>query len=263
MARGFYKKIFLVAVILGGLIFLNSYFFNDFFQNLVYKIVGRPGIFFTNNLLNFSKYSNGFLKTKAVVDENSGLKEENNVLRGKLAELEELRRENEFLRKELDVAGRLAAPLLLIKIFNIQKNAVSSTALINGGANNGIKKSMPVIAAGNILAGIVEQVFEDSALVLLLDDPRVKTSGRVLESRILAETRGGLLGDLSVDLVSNSEEVKEGDSIVTSGLDGLPESLLVGRIIKVETRSGALFRTVTARPFFDASLGSSLFVILK
>ena len=200
---------------------------------------------------------------KRLIDENARIKEENNVLRGKLAQLENLKRENQFLRNELGVARRLDAELMIAQIFNIQRGVLSSTALINRGAENGVKKTMPLIAAGNILIGVVDRVFDNSATVLLIDDPRVKISGRVQDSRILVDALGKLQNKLALNLVAVGDEVKEGDTVVTSGLDGLPEALLVARVTKVETPSGALFKTVTAQPLFDPSLGSSLFVILK
>ncbi|MBI2064089.1 MAG: rod shape-determining protein MreC [Candidatus Yanofskybacteria bacterium] len=263
MAKNFYKKYLIIVAVVAGVIFFNKYLADNFLQNFVYKIVKKPGIFLTDNLLDFSRYTSEFFKIKYAAEEKSKFQEENNILRGQLAELDSLRRENKFLRDELKVARRLVSPLLLARIFNIQRNAPSSTALINIGTKDGIEKKMPVIAAGNVLVGIVEQVFEDSALVLLVDDPRVKISGRVLESSILVETKGELQNILGLNLVANSDDIKEGAVIVTSGLDGLPEALLVAQVTKIESPSNALFKTVTAKPFFDPSLGSSLFVILQ
>ncbi|MBI2669995.1 MAG: rod shape-determining protein MreC [Candidatus Yanofskybacteria bacterium] len=277
MTRNFYKNYLAVILIVAGVVFFNNYLTDNFLQNFVYKITEKPGIFLTDNLLNFSRYSSGYLKTKMIIDDNARFYKENNILRGQLAELESLKRENNFLREELGVAKRLDSPLLLARIFNIQRSALSSTALINKGVKNGIEKKMPVIATGNILVGITEQVFDDSALILLIDDPRIKISGlvqhqfepsqtdagQVQESRTLVETKGELQNNLVLNLVANSDEIREGETIVTSGLDGLPEALLVAKIIKVESSSSTLFKNVSAKPIFDPSLGSSLFVILK
>ena len=263
MVKSFYKRFLLIVLIVAGIIFLNGYFFDDFLQNLVYKIINRPSTFLTSNLFNFSKYTTGFLKTKEIFNESAELKEENNILRGQLAELDGLKRENKFLRDGLGVARRLDTPLLLVQIFNIQRGAISSTALINRGAKDGIKKSLPAITTGNILVGIVDQIFNDSALILLLDDPRVKISGRIQKSNTLVETKGRLRNELGLDLIAYGDEVKNGDTTVTSGLDGLPEALLIAKVTKIEIPSGAPFKSVTAKPFFDPSLGSSLFVILK
>lgn len=261
--RHFYKKYFIIVIIILGIIFLNNYLLDNFLQEALHKGIVKSGIFINKNLSILSKFSNGFFKTQELIDENARTKEENNTLRGELAQLENLKRENQFLRNELGVAKRLNLQLMIAQIFNIQRGALTSTALINRGAKDGIDKSMPLIAAGNIVIGVIDQVFENSASVLLIDDPRVKISGRVQESRTLVNTRGRLQNQLNLDLAAASDEINEGDTVVTSGFDGLPESLLVAKVTRVEIMSGALFKIVTAQPLFDLSLGSSLFVILK
>jgi rod shape-determining protein MreC len=111
--------------------------------------------------------------------------------------------------------------------------------------------------------GVVNEVFDNSAFILLLDDPRSTVSVRFQGSNVLAEARGDLQNNLKINEVTYKEEIKEGDMIVTSGLDGLKESLLVGRVSEVKPGSGGLFRKVAAKPMFDLSLGSELFVVLK
>lgn len=263
MARDFYKNYLTIFLIIAGGIFFNDYFANDFLQNFVYKVAEKPGLFLTKKLPVFSRYTEGILKPMPFIKENSELKEENNILHSQLAELDKLRRENQFLRDELGVAKRLNHPLLLAQIFNIQKGALSSTVLINKGANEGVQKSLPVITSGNILIGLIDQVFDDTATVLLLDDPRLRISGRVQESGVIVETKGQLRNKINLNLISNSENVKQGNIILTSGLDGLPEALLVAKVTEIQTTNGAIFQTITASSFFDMTLGSNLFVILK
>lgn len=263
MSKNFYKKYFVIALFVLVVIFLNSYLLNNFLQQTFYKVISKSGVIVNNYLLNWERFSNGFLKTKNLVEGDVRLKEENNLLRGQLAELENLKRENQFLRNELGVAGRLSSQLLIVQIFNIQRDVISSTALINKGAGDGVKKTMPLITAGNILVGIVDQVFNNQSRVLLLDDPRVKISGRVQESNIITGVNGKLENRLRLELVAAGEDVKEKDTIITSGLDGLPEALPIATVTKVENSGGSLFKTITAKPIFDFPLGSSLFVILR
>jgi rod shape-determining protein MreC len=254
-------KILLTVFIVVGIILLNDYFLKNFLQKVFYKTAARPGIFLVKEVNKISRYVSGFLNRGALIREKEELKKENRVLLGRLAELEALKRENDFLRNELKVAPRLSGKLLMTEIFSIQKDGLYSTILINKGKNDGVDKAMAVVTSGNILAGTVGEVFDNSALVLLVDDPRSVISVRFLESGILAEAEGNL-GSLKINQVGYQEEVKEGDMIVTSGLDGLIKSLPVGRVVKVESGSG-LFKEVIAKPLFDLSLGSELFVILK
>ncbi len=255
-------KILFVIFIVVIVIFLNKYVLNDFLQDSLYGAVSKPGIFLSEALNKVPKYGGSFFNRGAIIKENNRLKEENNVLLGRVAESEGLKRENDFLRNELGVAPRLAGKLLLVEIFSVQKNGLYSTALINKGRADGIEKSMAVITSGNILAGIVSETFENSALVLLINDPRSAVSVRFQGTNVLAEARGDLQNGLKVGEVTYQEEIKEGDMVVTSGLDGLKEALPVGRVSKVVS-GGGLFREVVAKPLFDLSLGSNLFVILK
>lgn len=261
--ESFYKKFAVIVIVVLVVVFLNNYLAGYLLQNLFYKTVGKTGIFVNDNLFGLARFSKVFLNNRRVAEESKRLEEENNLLSGQLAELENLKRENRFLRDELGVARRLDLHLTVVQIFNIQRGALASTALINKGARDSIQKSMPLIAAGNVLVGTVDQVFENSASVLLIDDPRVKISGRIQESSMLVGTKGRLHNRLGLDLVAAGDEINDGDTVVTSGLDGLPEALLIGKVIQIETTAGALFKTVIARPLFDPSLGSSLFVILK
>ena len=257
------RKILLTVFIVIGVIFLNNYVLDNFLQNEFYRAVSKPGIFLSEALGKISKYSASFFNRGAVVRENDELKKENDILLGHIAELEGLKRENDFLRNELKVAPRLDSRLLIVEIFSVQKNGLFSTALINKGKADGAEKSMAVITSGNILAGAISEVFDNSALVLLINDPRSAVSVRFQGSNIIAEAKGDLQNGLKINEVTYQEEIKEGDMIVTSGLDGLKESLLVGRVSGVKSGSGGLFREVIAKPLFDLSLGSDLFVILK
>jgi rod shape-determining protein MreC len=263
MKNNFIKRILFSFFIIVILVLVNTLLLHNFFQNLVYKEFTSVGGIFTRKVLLFSRLSAGFINTKATIQKNAELTVENELLRSQLAELESLQKENGLLRTELNVAAKIRSPLILAQIFSVQKSAVSSTIMINTGSANGIKKGDAVISSGNVLAGIVDQVFKNTALVLLTDDPRVKISARIEDSNILAGTRGSLLGNMVLESVANTDDVKENETVVTSGLDGLPEALLIGRLTKIESPTGQLFKTVTAHMLFDLGLGPNLFVILK
>jgi rod shape-determining protein MreC len=192
MVRNFYKKYLLVLLTVAAVFATNHYLAGDYLQDVFYRAVIGPSVFLNDRLSFVRRINGGFLKADQITKESARLKEENNILRGELAQLENLKRENQFLRDELEVARRLDAELMVAQIFNIQRGVLSSTALINKGAEDGVRKSMPLIAAGNIMIGVVDQVFDNSALVLLIDDPRVKISGRVQDSRILVDAVGKL-----------------------------------------------------------------------
>jgi len=56
---------------------------------------------------------------------------------------------------------------------------------------------------------------------------------------------------MTLKYVERTSDLKEGDSVVTSGLDGVfPRGLLVGRVTRVQ-RSGGLFLNVELSPAVD------------
>jgi rod shape-determining protein MreC len=257
------RKILLIVFIVAGVVFFNNSVGDNFLQNLFYRLAAKPGVLLAKGLAELSRYSKGLLNAGGIVDENRKLREENQVLLGSVAETEGLRRENDFLRSELGVVSKLESRLLMADVFSIQRTPLSSTALINKGRKDGVGERMALVARGSAFAGVVDEAFENSARVMLLDDPRLTVSVRVQGTDIIAETRGESGGKFRVNLVTHREEIGENDTLVTSGLDGLKEALPVGRVSEAGSSGGGLFRKITGEPFFDLSVGSAVFVILR
>ena len=67
---------------------------------------------------------------------------------------------------------------------------------------------------------------------------------------------------LIMDLVSNLADVKPGDVVVASGVDGIyPKGFVIGRVETSERGSG-LYRTITVRPAVDFSSIEEVLVVL-
>nr|MBA3296087.1 hypothetical protein [Acidobacteriota bacterium] len=67
---------------------------------------------------------------------------------------------------------------------------------------------------------------------------------------------------LAMELVSNLADVKAGDLIVTSGVDGIyPKGYAVG-VVETSERGGGLHRAITVRPAVDFSSLEEVLVVL-
>jgi rod shape-determining protein MreC len=67
---------------------------------------------------------------------------------------------------------------------------------------------------------------------------------------------------LIMDLVSNMADVKPGDVVVASGVDGIyPKGFVIGRI-EISERGPGLYRTITVRPVVDFSSLEEVLVVL-
>ncbi len=175
--------------------------------------------------------------------ENEKLIEENRRLEAEIARLKDTAEENKFLRKELDLLPRNKYELETSFVVGQEAFGAGSSILIDKGANREIKEGMAVIVSNGILVGKVSQVFPDTAKVALISDQESVVNGEILESGARGIVRGTYGLGIAMDMISQAEVIKEGDTVVTSGLGGsLPRGLFIGKIGQVSQSEDKLFQ---------------------
>jgi len=110
--------------------------------------------------------------------------------------------------------------------------------------------------------GQVVEVTHRSSKVLLLTDPYSAVDVIVQRSRARGIVSGSIESGPIMKYVKRSEEIKEGDRLVTSGLDGVfPKGLLVGTVAKVRKKNFGLFQDVGASLSVDPSRLEEVLVV--
>lgn len=97
---------------------------------------------------------------------------------------------------------------------------------------------------------------------LLID--RNAAAGALIERSRAGGMVVGLESDppLRMELVANLADVKDGDSVIASGVDGIyPKGFLIGRVERSERGTG-LYRNITVRPAVDFSGVEEVLVVL-
>jgi rod shape-determining protein MreC len=136
--------------------------------------------------------------------------------------------------------------------------------VINAGAREGIEIGMPVVGGGLALVGRVSKVNYSTAHVQLLTDPASFINVRVVESRALGTVAGTSEGTLLLQNVLQTEELKSGDLIVTSGLGGtLPQALPVGIVERVVSQNVETSQQAIVRPGVDFDKLEAVLVITR
>ncbi len=120
---------------------------------------------------------------------------------------------------------------------------------LDRGAADGVAPLMPVLTAEGVV-GRVHSVFRGTSDVLLIVDRNSSVAVRIERSRARANVRGLSLPDVCrLDYVLRSEDVLEGDALVTSGTDGIfPRGLKVGRVTRVKRGTYGLYQTADVIP---------------
>lgn len=255
------KNILTGLLIVLFLVAFNNYWSGQWLKSSVLSVFRKPmGAGYS--FLNQGKVRiTSWFGTGRLLKENEGLKSENRALVSVRLQISEMENENDFLRKELGVVKRKNLEVVLARVFNQQMNGQSGTALIDAGDKQAIKAGMPVIFAGEVIYGVVKEVYADTSLVYLITDSRISLNVKVAESGVMGRSQGTLNNGLSLELVANQEEVKPGQLVITSGLDGLPSALVVGKIKTSRTNQGGLFQKIEIEPEFKSLSGAHVFVI--
>jgi rod shape-determining protein MreC len=178
----------------------------------------------------------------SVAKENDRLKKQNAELRGKIHELREVSQENARLRGLLDMRERSQFEGVGTRIIGLDASAWFQSFTIDIGSNDGIEPGMPVVSEEG-LVGTVVSVAGNSSKVLPIVD--MNSAVDVVASR--SRARGMLVGRgrerAIVSYLERSEDVREGDILVTSGLGGAyPPGLPVAIIREVRPKTYGLFQ---------------------
>jgi len=200
-------------------------------------------------------FGGGSLRT-----ENEVLRQENFALLQKLIFLQDVERENEELRRMLDLG--LAEEFRMVMAEVIGKNLVEDVITIRGGQNQGIQKGMSVIASGTIAVGKVVESFSDHARVQLISADEARTDAQIAGTETTGVVRGAGGQKLMFDLVPQEDELGVGDMVVTSNLGGVfPKNLLIGEITEILKAGSDPFQKASVKPFFSLKSLETVFVI--
>ncbi len=213
-----------------------------------------------------SDFGKTIIEIRDLKKENTELKLKNQQLLAESSSLKELKKENEILRKVLEVGLKKDFELVLVEI--IGKDVSQDFILINKGSKDGIQKDFPVISQQKVLFGKIDKTYENFSKVMLISnknsvfDVKVQDSDQAVAQKIYGVVKGKGNLDIFLDLISSEVEIKEGDILITSALEGnFPKGLLVGEIEKKKKNDIKPFQKAEVKPFFDITQAESLFVI--
>jgi rod shape-determining protein MreC len=163
----------------------------------------------------------------------------------------ELELANERLRQLLNFKTIVSESAVTAEVIGRDPSAWSRTLIIDKGSRDQLRQGQPVVVPEGI-AGQVIEVAPHYAKVLLIIDPNNAVDSLVQRSRARGIVKGGEGGSCLLDYALRKDEIRVGDTIVTSGLDGVyPKGLRVGSVTSVIRRHSGMFQDVVVSPFVD------------
>lgn len=165
------------------------------------------------------------------------------------ARTDQLALENTRLRALLDLRPAVPVRSMPAEVLYEAADPYSRKVFIDRGRQHGVAAGSPVINEAGVL-GQVTQAYALTAEVTLLSDKDAAIP--VLNTRTQQRSAafgGGRLGGMELRFMSGNADVKVGDLLHTSGLDGVyPPGLPVARVTAVERRVESGFARITLEP---------------
>jgi rod shape-determining protein MreC len=205
------------------------------------------------------KSASAIIPRSELVRQNEVILKENQELKFKLQQAEELARENARLRQM--VAWQKVGPWkpVLGRIISRDPANWWRSVQVDRGSRDGVKVNCPVMVAEGLIGRVIA-VSEMRCEVLLLGDPNLRVSVIIREtgeSGVIIANNTRPLENNMIDLayLTRNSSVAPGQTVVTSGDGGFfPKGITVGRI--VDTRSIDFGLSVEARVKLSAAMNS-------
>lgn len=198
---------------------------------------------------------------KFIQNENKNLKSRLSELARDAVLLDELRQENERLKKLLALKQGALFLTVAAEVISGLPDNWSRGVMIDKGVRAGIKVGNAVIAESG-LAGRVVEVSHQSAKIMLLDDPDSSVSAFVQRTREEGLISGNIAGGLQMRYLDKDSGVAIGDLILTSGLTrNYPPALLIGRVSGINDDPQGLGKRCLVEPFVNLKSIEEVLVI--
>ena len=190
-----------------------------------------------------------FGSTAALRAENAALRAERLRAAPEMLQLEALKEENNQLRRLLDARERLPRKAIFAEILYAARDPFSRKVVIDKGSQAGVLPGEPVIDDVGVI-GQVTRTYLLTSEVTLLSDKDQAIPLQVLRNGLRAVAYGGAEGGmLDLRFMAANADIKNGDVLVTSGIDGTyPPGLPVATVARIERDAAYAFARITLAP---------------
>jgi rod shape-determining protein MreC len=184
-----------------------------------------------------------------------GVRAENEELKRQLGELQLQFQQERALAERARQLERLLGFQQNLRIETIPASVIGASAslefrgvTIDRGSNAGVTANMAVIDPNGLVGRIVTPTVHASK-VQLLTDQNAAAGALVERTRAQGIVKGPAKeGVLAMEFVLATADVKAGDTIVTSGIDGIyPKGFVIGKVEKVDNSNG-IYKAIVVRP---------------
>ena len=203
-----------------------------------------------------------FVSYKTLKEENSALKKEANIRTAGLMKLKTLEEDNIRLRAVMNKSQTMGEQVLPVELIRATHFPYEHIVLVDKGTPLGVKKQQPVLDTNGVVGQVV-RVHPLSAEIMLITDPSHGIAVEISRNGLRTVAFGnGRYNQLRLPFLPNDADVKEGDLLITSGLDGtFARGYPVAKIKKIQEVVSKPFADIVAEPIAQLDKIRDLLII--
>ncbi len=202
--------------------------------------------------VNAWRWLNGFMTTvKEVQTEQQRLESKLIEQAARATQADQLLQENQRLRALLGLRERLGQSGIAAQVLYDAADPYTRKVVIDRGLTHGIVQGAPVLDESGVLGQVTRAHPLVSEVTLLTDrDQAVPVLNTRTGVRSVAHGQSGTHGyELELRFMAGNADVRVGDLLSTSGIDGVyPPGLPVAKVTQVERRAESAFARVLCEP---------------
>jgi len=170
---------------------------------------------------------------------------------------------NVRLRNLLDFQKNITELVVAAEVIAKDPSTWFKTVIIDKGKSDGLTKGLPVVMPQGI-AGQVIEVANHYSKVMLIIDRNSAVDALVQRTRARGVLKGESTDRLNLAYVLRKNDVRVGDVVLSSGLDGIyPKGLRIGLVSEIIDHEADIFHEVFITPFVDFEKLEEVLVVLN
>lgn len=197
----------------------------------------------------FSKGWDSLKERARAYSENQQLRAREALLLVDKTEFENLRQENEEMRKALEIKKDLKRNTTYSEVLGNFSEGRDEYLIISQNDASSIHEGSPVLSPEGIFVGVVRTAGDTSATVRLLASPTETMTVRLSPAGIEGVATGNNNGEYLISLIPENANVSIGDVAISAGRnENIPGGIAVGDVVSIEHESGGFLKIVVRSP---------------
>ncbi len=173
------------------------------------------------------------------------------------AEKQVLEEENRALRSYLNFLEEAEYDYILANLLSreiaVNPQERRSNIVIDRGSKAGLEKGLLVVDSQGLVVGKLGEVRPESSEIILITSSDCQIASTLQNQERTSGVVTGELGlTMNMEFIPQDEEIREGDLVVTSGLErNIPRGRVLGRVTEVDSSRDEVWQRAVIEPLVD------------